>query len=132
MTSARAEDIKEYQVALHRSKDTVMEERERVAALKVDDAEKSTQSAGVDRVKVKAGSTLGEEKTLAQQLTEVRASSSAQKRSVETAMWTYLRGLRREVERVARCAFVGFNQLDGGVVVKEEDVIYSVASPPPS
>lgn len=44
-TKARAEEVKNYQAALNRSKDKVMEDPERIAMLNIADAEKTMQLA---------------------------------------------------------------------------------------
>lgn len=111
--NARVEEVKDYQASIYRSKNSVMEEGECVAALKIADVEKMTQLAELERVKANAARTLGnvqgERNALVWQLAEAWTSSLAKKRSVATARRMNLPDLYREVELVVTRAFEGFD-----------------------
>lgn len=92
--------------------------------------------AELERSRAEVGKALdlkeGERNDLMRKIAPTRANSSSQQRRVAMSMRTGLRGLRREVERVVTRAFVGTDQFEGAVGVKEKDVIDLVALPPPS
>lgn len=114
---AKVEEVTDYQAALHRYKDKLMEEGERVVELKVTDTEKATQLAHLERVRENVGQALermeAERNELMRKLAQTRANYSVLKRSVETSMRTELCLFRREVEFVVTRAFEGLNQLEG-------------------